>query len=56
MKLNQELKRIEGELKISSLHDVELNSNAKAFELSLDELRYVAGGTVSKYIGDTEKN
>ena len=51
MKLESELKRIEGELKVSSRHEVEHAADADAFELSLDELSHVAGGiSVSKYI------
>jgi hypothetical protein len=44
MKLKSELKRIEEELKVSSRHEVERDGAADVFELSLDELSYVAGG------------
>jgi hypothetical protein len=44
MKLKSELKQIEEELKLSSRHEVERDGDAEVFELSLDELSYVAGG------------
>jgi hypothetical protein len=46
MKIKSELKRIEEELKVSSHHEVERNGDADVFELSLDELSYIAGGHI----------
>jgi hypothetical protein len=45
MKLKSELKRIEEELKVSSRHEIERAGDADVFELSLDQLSYIAGGT-----------
>ena len=45
MKLKSELKRIEEELKVSSRHEIERAGDADVFELSLDHLSYIAGGT-----------
>jgi hypothetical protein len=44
MKIKSELKRIEEELKVSPRHEVERDGDADVFELSLNELTYVAGG------------
>jgi len=44
MKFKSELERIEQELRISSRHEVEGDGNAAVFELSFDDLSYVAGG------------
>jgi len=44
MKIKSELKRLEEEPKVSSRHEVERDGDADVFELSLDELSYVAGG------------
>ena len=49
MKLKSELKRIEEELKVSSRHVVEGDCNAEVFELSLDELSCIAGGSGSDF-------
>jgi hypothetical protein len=44
MKLESELKRIEELLKLSSRREAEGDGNAEVFELSLDDLDYIAGG------------
>jgi hypothetical protein len=50
MKVHAELKRIEEEAKVSSHSGVNGNGNADVFELSLDELGYVAGGAIDAFL------